>query len=46
LVHTTNRKGEYLFRIPSGREVAVVFSMIGYNMEERKLSLASEATFE
>jgi len=43
---TTNRKGEYLFRIPSGREVAVVFSMIGYNMEERKLSLASEATFE
>ena len=43
---TTNRKGEYLFRIPSGREVAVVFSMIGYKMEERKLSLASEATFE
>ena len=27
---TTNRKGEYLLRIPARREITVVFSLVGY----------------
>jgi hypothetical protein len=42
----TNKKGEYLLRIPSGRDVSVVYSMIGYLMVEKTMSLTSESTVE
>jgi hypothetical protein len=42
----TNKKGEYLLRIPSGRNVSVVYSMIGYLMVEKNMSLTSETTVE
>jgi len=42
----TNRKGEYLLRIPSGREVIVVFSSIGYQFVELPLNLKSEESVE
>jgi hypothetical protein len=42
----TNKKGEYLLRIPSGRDVSVVYSMIGYEMVEKQLLLSSETTQE
>jgi hypothetical protein len=43
---TTNRKGEFLLRIPSGRDVSVVFSLIGYDYIEKILRLSSETTHE
>jgi len=39
---TTNRKGEYLLRIPAGKTVKVVFSLIGYTMAERSFSAQPE----
>ncbi len=33
---TTNRKGEYLLRIPSKREITVIYSLIGYAPVEKK----------
>lgn len=42
----TNKKGEYLLRIPSGRDISVVFSMIGYEMVEKPLKVSSESSVE
>jgi len=43
---TTNKKGEYLLRVPSGREIGVVYSMVGYEMVEKTLNLISEQSVE
>jgi len=43
---TTNKKGEYLLRIPSGRNVSIVYSMVGYEMVEKSLLVNSESTVE
>ena len=43
---TTNKKGEYLFRIPSGREITVVFSMIGYEMVSNPIQVSADTTLE
>lgn len=34
---TTNRKGEYLLRIPARREITIVYSLVGYSPVEKKL---------
>lgn len=39
---TTNRRGEYLLRIPARREVTVVFSSVGYVTAEHVLQANSE----
>lgn len=39
---TSNRKGDYLLRIPTGREVSVVFSIIGYKPHVEKITAQSE----
>lgn len=39
---TTNRKGEYLLRIPARREVIVVYSLIGYKPSEKKINAGIE----
>ncbi|HPR31721.1 MAG TPA: TonB-dependent receptor [Prolixibacteraceae bacterium] len=43
---TTNPDGEYLLRIPSGRDVVVVFSSIGFESVEETLHTESEASIE
>lgn len=43
---STNRKGEYLLRIPSGREVVVGFSSLGYKYHEKAFELTTEQSFE
>lgn len=43
---STNRKGEYLLRIPSGREVVVGFSSLGYRYHEKAFELTTEQSFE
>jgi len=40
---TTNRQGEYLLRIPAGKPVRVVFSLIGYTPEERSFNASAES---
>lgn len=39
---TSNRRGEYLLRIPARREVTVVFSMLGYEMQEHTINADTE----
>lgn len=39
---TTNRKGEYLLRIPSGRDVVVAYSSLGYQMHELTFRLQED----
>lgn len=39
---STNRRGEYLLRIPARREVVVVFSSIGYKMVEKEVQAGAE----
>jgi hypothetical protein len=39
---TTNRKGEYLLRIPAKKEISVLYSLIGYTAEERKFNAQAE----
>jgi len=43
---TTNKKGEYLLRVPSGRDMVVVYSMVGYEMVEKTMKLSSETVVE
>lgn len=43
---STNRKGEYLLRIPSRRDVTVAFSIVGYQMIKKQLNLKSEESLE
>ncbi len=43
---TTDKKGSFLLRIPTGREITVVFSMIGYEMYEKTLNLSPEDMLE
>jgi len=43
---TSDKKGEYLLRIPTGREVIVVFSIIGYELYEKTLNLSPEDMLE
>ncbi|MFA9390852.1 MAG: carboxypeptidase-like regulatory domain-containing protein [Prolixibacteraceae bacterium] len=43
---TTNRKGEFLLRIPSGREIIVGFSSLGYQVTEKTYLLKEEESFE
>ncbi|HKK81096.1 MAG TPA: carboxypeptidase-like regulatory domain-containing protein, partial [Prolixibacteraceae bacterium] len=43
---STNRKGEYLLRIPSRRDVTVAFSIVGYQMIKKQLNLKSEESIE
>ncbi|MDA3929163.1 MAG: carboxypeptidase-like regulatory domain-containing protein [Prolixibacteraceae bacterium] len=43
---TTNRKGEYLLRIPSGREIVVGYSSLGYEVKELSFTLDEEESFE
>jgi hypothetical protein len=43
---STNPDGEYLLRIPSGRDITVVFSSIGYEMVEKPMNVESEASIE
>lgn len=38
----TNRKGDYMLRIPTGREVTVVYSIIGYETHTEKMMAKSE----
>ncbi|MDA3879947.1 MAG: TonB-dependent receptor [Prolixibacteraceae bacterium] len=38
---TTDRKGEYLLRIPSGRKIEVAYSLLGYEIEKRTFELTS-----
>jgi hypothetical protein len=42
----TNKRGDYLLRIPSGRDISVVYSMIGYETVEKPLLVSSETTLE
>jgi hypothetical protein len=42
----TNKKGEYLLRIPSGRDVSIDYSMIGYEMVEKLMQVSSESSIE
>lgn len=39
---STNRRGEYLLRIPARREVVVVFSSVGYKMVEKEIQAGME----
>ncbi len=39
---TTNRKGEYLLRIPARREIVVVYSLIGYQTIEKTFNAGIE----
>ena len=39
---TTNRKGEYLLRIPARREITVVFSLVGYTPIEKNFKAGGE----
>ena len=39
---TTNRRGEYLLRIPARRDVIVVFSSIGYKTVEKSVNAGIE----
>lgn len=39
---TTNRKGEYLLRIPARREVTLVYSLIGFRPVEKKITADTE----
>ena len=39
---STNQKGEFLFRIPAGDVVEVVFTIIGYTMLEKQFQLNQE----
>jgi hypothetical protein len=39
---TTNRRGEYLLRIPARREITVVFSSMGYTTVERTMNVGIE----
>jgi hypothetical protein len=39
---TTNRKGEYLLRIPAKKEITIVYSVIGYTSAERKFNALPE----
>ncbi len=39
---TSNRRGEYLLRIPARREVTVVFSMLGFELQEHTISADNE----
>ncbi|MBN1924377.1 MAG: TonB-dependent receptor [Prolixibacteraceae bacterium] len=43
---STNIDGEYLLRIPSGRDITVVYSSIGFEMLEKPMNVESEATIE
>lgn len=43
---TTNRKGEYLLRIPSGRDIVVGYSSLGYELVEKTFLLKEEESFE
>jgi hypothetical protein len=42
----TNKKGEYLLRIPSARNISILYSMVGYEMVEKPLMVSSESTVE
>jgi len=39
---TSNRKGEYLLRIPARRDVTIVYSLIGYSAKEEKVNAGVE----
>ncbi len=39
---TSNRKGEYLLRIPARREITVVYSLVGYKTAEEKMNAGIE----
>lgn len=39
---STNRKGEFLLRIPARREITIVFSSMGYVTVERKIEAGAE----
>ena len=43
---STNRKGEYLLRIPSGRDFVVGFSALGYEVLELTFNLNEEEAIE
>jgi hypothetical protein len=43
---TTNRKGEYLLRIPTGREIVVVFTSLGYVLQEETFNLQSNQSLQ
>ncbi|MDX9882049.1 MAG: carboxypeptidase-like regulatory domain-containing protein [Prolixibacteraceae bacterium] len=43
---TTNRNGEYLLRIPARKQVALVFSMVGYLPVEREIRAEEEEKIE
>ncbi len=43
---TTNRKGEFLLRIPTGREIVVAFSALGYEMAQITLNLSPDEITE
>jgi hypothetical protein len=43
---TTNRRGEYLLRIPTGREIVVGFSALGYEMVQLTYKLEPDSNFE
>jgi len=43
---STNRKGEYLLRIPSGREIVIGYSSLGYQIVEQSLHLKDEESLE
>ncbi|MGF7139781.1 TonB-dependent receptor [Roseimarinus sediminis] len=42
----SNRKGEYLLRVPTGREIVVGFSSLGYELAEIKITLSSDENHE
>jgi hypothetical protein len=42
----SNRNGEYLLRIPAKKQVVIVYSMIGYQTVEKKITVAEEQRLE
>lgn len=42
----TNKKGEYLLRIPARRQVTLVFSIVGYETVQRELKAGEEQRLE
>lgn len=43
---TTDKKGEYLLRIPSGRSIEVAYSLLGYETVLKTFELESDETVE
>lgn len=43
---TTNKKGEYLLRIPSQREIVVGFSALGYKLQKIAFNLEPDKLYE